>query len=205
MKRLLTLALLSTASFSFAGTYFYQGDLTMNSPTYNNPGGSSLGNQAYSVFQFTVDTTGAYTFEMASPNTATVDSNALDTFLALYTNSFNPASPGSPTTSNDDFTGSFTVLPGPFGIGSSGTGFTGAQPASRLLSVNLTTGVQYFLINTSFRSNNFTNTGTTNGLGIGHFYQGISGPGNINPVPEPASMAALGLGAMALLRRRKKA
>ena len=205
MKRLLTLALLGVASASFAGTFYYQGDLTANSPTYTNPGGGT-GPHAYSVFQFTVDTTGLYTFEMASTNhNATGLSDALDTFEALYANSFNPAAPAGSIASSDDFTGTFTVLPGPYAgqVGTAGTGFTGTTPASRNANVNLTAGTQYFLVNTSFRSWNYVNTGNE-GLGVGHFYQGISGVGNINAgVPEPASMAALGVGALALLRRRR--
>lgn len=205
MKRFLTLAIsaVGLSTISHAGTYFYEGDLTANSPTYTNPNGGT-GPHAYSVLQFTVGTTGAYNIESASVNTAPTGSNALDTFLALYTGSFNPVTPGAPTAFDDDWTGAFVVLPGPFSIGSSGTGFAGALPASQMLAVNLTAGTDYYLVNTSFRAWNYVGSGT-NGLGVGHFYTGISGPGDINPVPEPATMAALGLGAVALLRRRKKA
>lgn len=40
---------------------------------------------------------------------------------------------------------------------------------------------------------------------FGTFDNQIAGPGNIAPVPEPASMAVLGLGALGVLRRRRKA
>jgi hypothetical protein len=47
-------------------------------------------------------------------------------------------------------------------------------------------------------------TGFTNS-DQGVFVNQILGPGNVAPVPEPASIAALGVGAAALLRRRKRA
>lgn len=50
---------------------------------------------------------------------------------------------------------------------------------------------------------------TTGPWKIGVFDGSVNGwndtPGTTNPVPEPATLAALGLGAVALLRRRKKA
>jgi hypothetical protein len=209
MKRLLTLALLGVASASFAGTYFFDGVLTTGSPTFVNPGGASGTGfvHYYNVLQFTVDLSGTYTFEAASPNTNPANpSNALDTYLRLYSGSFNPASPGAGIASNDDFTGTLTVLPGPYAgtVSATATGFTGAQPSSRMLNVALTAGTQYFLINTSFRQVGYVST-TNEGQATGHYYDGISGQGNINVVPEPASMAVLGIGALALLRRRKKA
>jgi hypothetical protein len=208
MRKILMLALLGVAPASFAGTYFYDGILGPGSPTFHHPNASTVGTgqQYYNALQFTVSTTGAYTIESASPNTTGTPSNALDTFIAVYANTFTPATPGAGIGFNDDFTGTLTVLPGPYGgtVGTAGTGFTGAQPASRLLNLNLTAGTQYFLVNTSFRSTDFVGTGTTS-QPRGHYYTGISGPGNINPVPEPASMAALAIGGIALLRRRKKA
>lgn len=208
MKRLAILALMTVSTASFAGTFFYDNILTTNSPTFDAPGGSSAGTavQYYHVFQFTVSLTGAYTMETASPNTNTANpSNALDTLLVLYANTFNPASPAGNIAGNDDFTGALTVLPGPYAgtVGPNGTGFTGAQPASRILNFNLTAGTQYFLINSSFRSTNYVST-SNEGQATGHFYTGLSGPGTINAVPEPATMAALGLGVAALLRRRRK-
>ena len=107
---------------------------------------------------------------------------------------------------NDDFSGALTVLPGPYAgtVGNTGTGFTGAQPASRLGAANLTAGTNYFLVNTSFRENNYPGSGT-NGLGVGHFYTGISGQGDIIVVPEPGTFVAIGIGlaGLAMLRRRK--
>lgn len=210
MKSLITLALLGVASASFAGTFYYDNSLTTSSPTFAFSGASSAGTGVhyYNVFAFSVDVTGAYNIETASPNTSTTGiSNALDTFLVIYANSFNPASSGGELSSNDDFTGSLTVLPGPYAgtVGTTGTGFTGAQPASQFSGINLTAGTAYYLVNTSYRSTDYVQSASGGeGAPVGHFYTGISGPGNINAVPEPASMAVLGLGAMSLLRRRKK-
>lgn len=210
MKKLLTLAVLFAASASFAGTYYYDNLLTANNPTYHPPGSSTLGTgvEFYSALQFTVDTTGTYDFETASPNTSTSGiSNAIDTFLTLYAVTFTPATPGSGIASNDDFTGAFTVLPGPYAgtVGLSGTGFTGLLPASRFVGVTLTAGTTYFLVNSSFRDSSYVTTGTEGGA-TGHFYTGISGQGNISTgsTPEPASIAGLALGGLVLLRRRKK-
>jgi hypothetical protein len=211
MKKLALIALaLGAVAAAQAAPYFYSGALTANSPTFDNPGGSSLGSgiHHYSAFEFTVSVSGAYTFEMSSPNTSTTgQSNALDTYLRLYATTFNPGAPGTGLASNDDFTGALTVLPGPYSgtIGGTGTGFTGAQPSSRLNAIALTAGTTYFLINTSFRETTYVTPLTGNVAGAtGPYYVGINGPGNVNPVPEPASMAALGLGVLALLRRRKK-
>lgn len=208
MRKIMLLALLGVAPASFAGTYYYNGILGPGSPTFHHPNASTVGTgvQYYHAMQFTVDTTGAYTIESASPNTTGTPSSALDTFIALYANSFTPATPGAGIAFNDDFTGTLTVLPGPYGgtVGPNGTGFTGAQPASRIATVNLTAGTQYFLVNTSFRSTDFVGTGTT-AQARGNYYTGIGGVGNVSPVPEPASMAALAIGGLALLRRRKKA
>jgi hypothetical protein len=195
------------AAAASADTVFYNGALTTNSPTFDNPGGSSAGTGVhyYSVTQFTVGTSGNYIFEMASPNTNTSNpSNALDTYLRLYSGTFNPASPGNGIASNDDFTGTLTVLPGPYAgtISATATGFTGAQPSSRLNNIALTAGTTYFLINTSFRETNYVST-TNEGQATGPYYVGITGPGTINIVPAPASLALLGLGGLIAGRRRR--
>src|SRR5205085_3921789 len=97
----------------------------------------------------------SYIIESASPNSTGTPSNALDTFLALYAGSFTPATPGAGQSSNDDFTGTLTVLPGPYavnGVTTASTGFSGTQPGSRIPTAALVAGTQYFLVNTSFRS-----------------------------------------------------
>ena len=128
--------------------------------------------------------------------------------LVLYANTFVPSTPAGNLFSNDDFTGVLTVLPGPYAgtVTGSGTGFTGAQPASRVAAFALTAGTQYFLINSSFRSTDFVSTNLS-GQPVGAFYTGITGPGTITlaGIPEPSSLLVLGLAGMALGFRRKRA
>ncbi len=198
-----------------AGTYYYSGALTSTSPAFTAPGASRFGSgqEFYSVLQFTVGTTGAYSFEHASPNTASSStaSNALDTFLQLYAGTFVPAQPGTPIAQNDDYTGTFSVLPGPFAnVSAQSTASVGAQPGSRIPTATLTAGLSYFLINTGYRDTTFVDPGTNPlrvGGATGNFYTGVSGVGTVNvaPVPEPSAFAALALGAVAILRRRKRA
>lgn len=210
MRNLSILALMGLAGASFAGTYFTNGALGAGDATWANPGGSTSGSavQYYDAFQFTVDLTGNYTIEMASPNTSTSGtSNALDTYLWLADGTWSAGTPmGGYIDDNDDFTGALTVLPGPYAgtVLPNGTGFTGAQPASRLLNMALTANTVYTLVQTTYRQTDFVNSGSTAGA-TGNYYTGISGQGNIQAVPEPASMTALALGAVAMLRRRKSA
>lgn len=209
----LALALLSVLAFansSRADIVYGDGMLNTSSPTSHVTGQSTSGSgmQYYNLYQFSVDTSGSYVFELSSLNTAGSPSNALDTWMGIFANAFTPPSPVQ--ASNDDFTGTLTVLPGPYaamGLTSTATGFTGNQPSSRLPTVSLTAGTQYFLYVSSFRDTTFVNTGTT-GANRGNYYFGISGPGVISVVPEPTTVALLGLGAVALgarLFRRRKA
>lgn len=203
LKKLLILSLTVSAVGANAGTLFFDGILDGTSPRYNN--GTGGGNNAYMAVMIMVDLTGSYTIESASPNTSTSGvSNALDTYLRVLPSTWVPANGTTGTLAfNDDFTGALTVLPGPYAgtVGPNGTGFSGAQPASRIASVNLTANTPYWLVNTSFRAWNYVNT--TDGAGVGHFYTGISGQGNV--VPEPGTFVAIGLGlaGLALARRRK--
>ena len=168
---------------------FFSGALTVADPTFDNPGGSGTGSgiHYYDVFQFTVGATGPHTIEVSSFNTSGAMSNALDTFTRVYANSFNPAVPTGALTFNDDFTGTLTVLPGPFttaGLTATATGFTGTQPSSRNLNVNLTAGTQYFLVLTSFRETNFVVPATGSVAGpTGPYWVGIN-PG-VNPAGTP--------------------
>jgi hypothetical protein len=197
---------LAFASQSLAGTLYYNGVLSASSPTWVNPGGDGGGSHYYNVTNFTVDTAGTYTFEMASPNSTAggSPSNAVDTNMRLYSGaSFNPVTPGSALNFNDDFTGSLTVLPGPYipTITATSTGFTGAQPGSRF-TFALTAGTNYFLVTGSYRNTTYV-VSTNEGGATGPYYTGIGGPGNITVAPAPASLALLGLGGLVASRRRR--
>ena len=190
------LSLIALTSASYGDTVFYNGAIDTTDPTSHVTGQSTVapGIQYYDLFSLTVTTTGSYTFELSSRNTAAAPSNALDTWMALFTGVFNPVTPGSPATSNDDFTGALTVLPGPFtgdGVTATATGFTGAQPSSRF-AFTLTAGTTYFLYVSSFRSTTYVNTGTE-GRPVGPYWGGVTGPGTIVFVPEPSTAALLGL------------
>jgi hypothetical protein len=187
---------------------FYDSALTTSSLTWDNPGGSSSGTgiHYYEAFVFQVDAAGTYVFEMASPNTTGTPSNALDTYLRIHDTTWDPNSAPSAgsITSNDDFTGSLTVLPGPYGafITSASTGFSGTQPGSRISTGLLAANTDYWLVMTSFRNTDFVGTSTT-AQATGDFYVGMGGPGNV--VPEPGTFVAIGIGilGLAIARRRK--
>ncbi len=165
---------------------FFPGELTESSPTFFNPNGQGMsggtGGHHYCVRQFSVDTDGAYTIETASPNTAGTPSNALDTFLRLYADPFDPIDPFDGLMAfNDDYSGSLSVLPGPFfpSIGPVATGAGGAQPASRLANIELTAGSSYFLVQTSWRRST-SSSNLSDGQSRGIFYTGIAGPGAVS-------------------------
>ena len=207
------LCVLALSSVSYADTVYGDGILSVASPTAHATGQSTAGSgmQYYNVYAFTVDTSGSYTFELASINSVGTPSNALDTWLGIFANTFNPPALGAPAFSSDDFTGTLTVLPGPYsgmGLTATSTGFTGAQPGSRLLNVALTAGTQYFLYASGFRDTTFVSTSSA-GQPTGHYYYGATGPGVISIVPEPTTVALLGLGALAVgvraFRKRKAA
>lgn len=213
------LSLLALASVSYGDTYFNNGFLSAGagSPTAHATGQSTAGSgmSYYNSYSISVTTSGIYTFELASPNTGGAVSNALDTWLGIFTSVFTPPALGAPTSSSDDFTGTLTVLPGPYAgtITATSTGFTGAQPGSRLTGISLTAGTTYFIYVSSFRDTTFVST-TTTAQASGPYYLGVSGTGTIlvtplvrTVIPEPSITALLGLGALggiAVARWRKR-
>ncbi len=211
---IVSVGLLALTSASFAQAPAYgQGSLTVDDPTFTRPNGTAGTPYFYDVYQLSVTVTGAYTFELSSLNTTPggTPSNALDTYLVVYANMFNPAAPSGQIAFSDDFTGTLTVLPGPFtgqGYTATSTGFTGAQPGSRSLNLNLTAGTPYFLVVTSFRpANSAPVTTGTGGQRIGDYVFGVGGgPGDVVIVPEPTTTALLigGVGALALGAWRKR-
>lgn len=220
IKLITLLALLALPSVSYGDTYFNNGVLSAaaGSPTAHATGQSTVGTamQYYNLYSIAVTTTGTYTFELASPNTSGTPSNALDPWLGIFTGTFTPPNLGAPTASNDDFTGTLTVLPGPYSgtITATSTGFSGAQPGSRIAGFTLTAGTTYFVYVSSFRSTDFVGTGTT-AQPSGPYYMGISGTGSvlvtpiIRTVPEPSTLSVLCLGGLGTVavnfwRRRRR-
>jgi hypothetical protein len=196
------LSLVAAANVSYGATVTGNGALTTTDSTFDHPRVTGTLPHYYDVFQFTVSLTGAYTFELSSMNTTGTPSNALDTYLLIYANSFNPLAPTGDIGFNDDFSGALTVL------GGTGTGFQGAMPASRIANLNLTAGTTYFMVVTGFRNTTFVGTGTT-AQATGAYNYGITGPGDINVVPEPGTTALFVMAGGALagyaFRKRRRA
>jgi hypothetical protein len=191
--------LFALASVSYGDTVYFDGAITVTDPTSHVSGQSNAGTgmEYYDLYMLAVDVTGTYTLELSSRNTTGTPSNALDTWVAFFANSFNPAAPGSPVNFSDDFTGTLTILPGPYaaqGYTSTATGFNGAQPSSRV-SATLNAGTPYFIYVSSFRDTSYSSPDTSNGNATGPYVVGITGPGMI-AVPEPSGAALLGLGAL---------
>lgn len=109
---------------------------------------------------------------------------ANDSFLLLYANSFDPSNPTANLVEADDD-----------GFG----GFTGPNSTSEFTAL-LAAGTNYFLVNTSFSNSGSGGTGFA-------FNNVVVGAGSVNVVPEPTSLALLGIGAggFAWRRWRKKA
>ena len=100
--------------------------------------------------------------------------DAFDTFAVLYTDPFSAAAPlSNALVANDDASGS---------------------TLNSAFTFNLTTGTQYVFVGTGFSNTDF-----------GDYNLTVAGPGTatFGAVPEPASMTALAVGGLALLRRRR--
>lgn len=201
MRKVLFLALVVASGSAFAQTAFWTGDTT-GDPTFNRPESfSSLSASAtavpYEVQPFWVTASGQYVFEADAQTGAGF--NHPDTYILVYSGSFNALSGlTNLIAGDDDFSGSFTLFSG------TGGGFESSRIAlgessnygGATTGLNLTANTQYYAVVTGFGNVDF---GT---------YQAAIGGGqgtvNLGVVPEPATMAVLGLGLLPILRRRRR-
>ena len=181
MKSVLSLlAFAALAAASSAADYTFSGLLTATSPKFNRPVAgappTSLSGTGTAVnYAQLLFTVGTSGTYIFTSASVLTPAPTDDSFAVLYLGALNPTSPLKNALIADDDSGA------------------GAQAR---FSYSLTAGTTYGYVTTTF-SNGVTGT----------FSNLISGPGTVTTqaVPEPASFAALGLGAVALLRRRKRA
>ncbi|MEJ1935538.1 PEP-CTERM sorting domain-containing protein [Nostoc sp. NIES-2111] len=183
----LVLATVFTAPPSKAATFTYQDDTTGkpfwrrtapgNPPTFIT--GERDGNLGfsvpYTVFDFTVDTSGLYTIKSDSQPTPPVN-RKWDNFLVLYQDSFDPTKQLTNVLIADTTrTGSIVTF-----------------------DQELTAGRKYFLVTTGRRLNDSVKD-------FGFFTNTISGSGRTIPIPESDSIPAmLAIGSITLLLYKRK-
>ena len=173
------LAVATIAAPATAATVVFNGDTT-GDPTFNRPltttSLSGVGTAVpYEVTGFTVNVAGSYQLNLD----ALAASPLYDTFLALYSGSFNAASPLANILAVDD---------------------DGGPASNSQITFTLNTGVNYFAVATGFDNTDFglyalTIAGPGTATRIG----------STPAVPEPASWAMMlvGFGAVGYSLRRK--
>jgi hypothetical protein len=172
----LLLTTLSLASATaFGNNYSFNGDTTgaspFNRPTEPGDALSDIGTAVpYYALNFSVNLSGSYNFS-ALPG----DSSSFDSFIHVYSGSFNPSAPlNNFLAANDDAPG-------------------GSAFGSALNGLSLIAGNNYTFVIDGFGNSDF-----------GPFSANISGPGSVSPVPEPSALALIGIGsALAGLARRR--
>lgn len=185
------IAAATIAGAASADTVTFNGVLEDGDGIFDSPHGSSTPTEfLFDAVEFSVDADGEYGFYSFYPGNVDADEN-MDGLLILYTGSFDPANPDNSTSFDDDYTaGDVAILAGFDGdaVGQNASGF----------AANLVAGETYFLVQTTF-SDSPTSFGQPNGP----YESVITGPGNISIIPAPAAFALLGLGGLAVSRRRR--
>lgn len=192
IRSIISAVVLSALSqVALAAPMLVTGVLSETDPLYNRPLSgnpptmlSGVGTAVYyDVFSFHVTTNGNYvmkTVDAAFADPVGFISN--DTFITLYQTGFDPASPLANALIADDDSG-----------------------AGQLSSItrSLNAGTDYFLVVTSYSNYTVGSYSATFDSAVGTNGQVVLG---LNNVPEPVSLALVGLGLASLcLRKRNKA
>ncbi|MDQ6861066.1 MAG: PEP-CTERM sorting domain-containing protein [Verrucomicrobiota bacterium] len=180
MKTTIALSLLGSlliSAASFADTVNLAGN-TAGAPTFTRP--TETGARSFFAVPFI-----AYQFNVATSGAFTftlnaVDPSSYDTFLHLFANAFNPADVSDPA----------------LNFFAANDDASGSTTNSGLTNLTLFAGTTYFLVVDGF-----------SGSDAGAFTASISGPGAINVVPEPSTIALLctaGVTLATVMRRRSR-